>query len=128
MRLSRQLNEALKVPTPYEMHVKYGMVLPHELITKGRKGVEAKGPRLILSRPDGKWRIEAMVQGVGEKKKTLEDKKKAMKLARRIVGQLRDYGDDFVVHDGRRTWRVQGGDTLAFSRAQQAVKSFFRGR
>jgi len=126
MRLSRQLEEALKVPTPYEMHVAHGMHLSPVFITKGRKGVEAKGPRLFLSRPNKKWRVEAKIKGRGETKKTFEKKKDAYKLARKILGQLRDYGDDFVVNSGRRTWRVQGGDTMAFAAAQKGVRSFFR--
>lgn len=125
MRLSRQLEEALKVPSPYDMHVKHGMALSPTFITKGRKGVEAKGPRLFLSRPDGAWRIEAMLKGVGTTKKTIEKKKVAYKLARKLLGQLRAYGDDFVVNDGKRSWRVQGGDTQAFSRARQGVEAFF---
>lgn len=125
MRLSRQLEEALRVPTPYDMHVKHGMALSPVFITKGRKGVEAKGPRLFLSSPGGKWRIEAMLRGVGTTKKTIEKKKEAYKLARKLLGQLRAYGDDFVVNDGKRSWRVQGGDTQAFSRARQGVEAFF---
>lgn len=126
MRLSCQLAEALGIPTPYEMHVKHGMALSPTFITKGRKGVEAKGPRLFLSRPDGKWRIEAMLKGVGTTKKTIDDKKKAYKLTRKLLGQLRAYGDDFVVSDGKRTWRVQAGDTMAFSRAREGVETFFK--
>lgn len=125
MKLSRQLEEALKVPTPYQMHVKYGMALSPKLITKGRKEVEVKGPRLFLSRPNGQWRIDAKVMGVGTKKKTFDDKKKAFRLAQKILGQLRDYGDDFVVNNGYRTWRVRAGDTSAFFRAQVGMKAFF---
>lgn len=126
MRLSHQLAEALGIPTPYQMHVKHGMVLSPTFITKGRKGVEAKGPRLFLSRPGGKWRVEVMIKGVGERKRTIEKKKEAYKLARKLLGQLRAYGDDFVVNDGQRSWRVQGGDTQAFSKARQGVEAFFK--
>jgi len=126
MRLSKRLEEAYKVPTPYEMHVKHGMSIPPEFITKGRKGVEAKGPRLFLSKGDGFWAIDAKIIGRGETKKVFDDKKRASKLARKLLGQLRDYGDDFVVNNGKRSWRVQGGDTLAFAKAQQAVKVFFK--
>jgi len=126
MRLSRQLEEAYKVPTPYEMYRKHNMPIPPEFITKGRKGMEAKGPRLFLSKSDGSWSLDAKVIGRGVTKKTFDDKKKASKLARKLLGQLRDYGDDFVVNDGKRSYRVQGGDILAFAKAQQAVKTFFK--
>jgi hypothetical protein len=126
MRFSSQLAEALGIPTPYEMHIDHGMVLSPTFITKGRKGVEAKGPRLFLSMVDDGWRIEVMIRGVGTTKKIIYDKKKAHKLARKFLGQLRSYGDDFVVSDGKRSWRVQGGDTQAFSGARQGVEAFFK--
>ena len=126
MRLSRQLEEALNVPTPYEMHVAHGMPLTPTFITKGRKGVEAKGTRLFLSRVGDAWRIDAKLRGKRGTSKTLEKKKDAYKFARKILGRLRDFGDDFVVNNGKRTWRVQAGDTLAYAAAAQGVSSFFK--
>jgi hypothetical protein len=145
MRLSRQLEEAIafgrtsyyvrppnagsakfKVQDPYSMHVAHDMPLSPTFITKGRKGVEAKGPRLFLSAPSGKWRVEVMLKGVGKRKHTIESKKEAYKLARKLLGKLRAYGDDFVVNDGKRSWRVEAGDTMAFSRARQGVEAFFK--
>ena len=145
MRLSRQLEEAVafgktnyyvrhpnvgsakfKVQDPYSMHVAHDMPLSPTFITKGRKGVEAKGPRLFLSAIGGKWRVESMLKGVGTKKRTIEKRKEAYSLARKLLGKLRDHGDDFVVHDGKRSWRVEAGDTMAFSRARRGVEAFFK--
>jgi hypothetical protein len=126
MMLSKKLEEALKIPTPYDMHVKHGMVLSPEFITKGRKAAEAKGARLFLFHDENGWRIEAKIIGRGVIRRNFERKKDAQNLARRIVGQLRDYGDDFVVNDGSRTWRVKAGDTLAAAAAIKAVATFFK--
>lgn len=126
MRLSRQLEEAFKVKSPYEMHVATGMPLSPTFMTKGRKAAEAKGPRLFLSRDERGWQLDAKFKGRKAVRRVIEKKKEAYKLARKVVGQLRDYGDDFVVNNGKRSWRVQAGDTLAFAAAQKAVHDFFR--
>jgi hypothetical protein len=125
MRRSQQLREAYRIPTPYEMHVKHGMALSPEMIAKGRKAIEAKGPRLFVLRDDGKWRLEYRYLGSRGQVFVSDAKKPAYKMAAKVLGRLRDYGDFFVVSDGQKTWRVLPGDTLAFAKAQKGVKEFF---
>jgi hypothetical protein len=109
------------------MHVKHGMPLTPTFITKGRKGIEAKGPHLFCSRtPDGKWKIDGRLKGSRRSVKVLEKKRMAYQMARKLLNHLRDYGDDFVVNDGKRTWRVKAGDTLAFTDAQKGIERWFK--
>lgn len=126
MRRSQQLREAYKIPTPYEMHKKHGMALSPEMIAKGRTADEAKGPRLFVSQDGEKWRLEYRYLGERDRVLVVDRKKLAYKEALKILGRLRSYGDFFVVSDGRMTWRVFAGDTLAFAGAQKGVKEFFR--
>jgi hypothetical protein len=126
MRRSQQLREAYRIPTPYEMHVKHGMALSPEMIAKGRKAIEAKSPRLFISREGEKWRLEHRYLGNRAQVFVSDAKKPAYKEALKVLGRLRDYGDFFVVSDGQQTWRVLPGDTLAFAKAQRGVKEFFK--
>jgi hypothetical protein len=126
MKPSKELREAVlseyAVPTPYEMHQKHGMGLPARMLRRGMTAAEARGPRLILTRKEGRWHIESKLSGESHRVWGFDRQKDARRTAYKLLGQLRSGGIDFVFSDGLRTWRVMAGDTVSFQEAQAAMR------
>lgn len=124
-RLQDQELESLwerRVRTPYEIHLKTGMPVTKAIRSAGEA---RKLPGLFLSKVGDEFVLTYRLGGGRPKKKRFDNKKKAQKLGEKIIGQLRDDGDTFVVDDGVRFLVVEPGDSGLFTKARRMAKKFF---